>query len=88
MKIISSLLLIALLISSNGCMTYNITQDAKGHAEKTIWVGCLNGGPLDHKPHPAYYGWLPLTVPGDIVILPIEGIWLLVLTCSDAPFHQ
>ena len=84
MKSISTLFLIALLVGSNGCMTYSTVQDAKGHPSKALWVGCANE--KDTPPKPAYYGFLLLTVPADIVTSPIQGICYLVF--RYAPYHQ
>ena len=75
MKTIVSFLLIALLVSSNGCMSYSAVQDAKGHQDKTMWLGREpTSGASDNKSHPGYYFLLPLTIPGDIVTSPIQAI--------------
>ena len=76
MKLILNLLLIALLVSSNGCMTYSAIQDAKGHQDKTMWLWreATSG---DNKSRPAYYLLTPVTVPADIVTSPFQAIVLL-----------
>ena len=91
MKIIVRLLLIALLVSTNGCMTYNVVQDAKGHPERAMWFHRSADKETekqskareerleDTEPHPAYYAWIPLTVVGDIALSPIEIIFSPVL---------
>jgi len=84
MKTIGILSLIALLVISNGCMTYSTVQDAKGHPDKALWIGC--GNDKDTTPHPAYYAFLILTVPADVVTSPIQGICYLVF--RYAPYHQ
>ncbi|HMD55248.1 MAG TPA: hypothetical protein VKJ65_11925 [Phycisphaerae bacterium] len=76
MKTIVSFLLIALLISSNGCMTYSAAQDAKGRQDQAVWMGHY-GSDRDDKSHPGYYFLMPLTVPGDVAFSPIEGVWYL-----------
>ena len=75
MKIIISLLLITLLVSSNGCMSYSAVQDAKGHQDKTMWIWRgQTSGDSDNKSRPAYYLLLPVTIPADIVTSPIQAI--------------
>jgi hypothetical protein len=71
MKTITSFLLIALLITSNGCMTYTSVHRAEG---TKYWS--INGPEITpSKPEPGYYALLPLTVPADIVTCPFQGIW-------------
>jgi|ERR1700722_14728163 len=85
-KILESLLLVTLLVGSNGCMTYNTIQYAKGHPENAMWLTFRN--PQKSPPHfvttteahPAYYALLPLTVPIDIATSPIQYITVLVAT--------
>jgi hypothetical protein len=73
MKIAPLSLLIALLVSSNGCMTYSAVQDSRGNANATLWLhGVGEDGPDDGQWHPQYYLLLPLTVPGDLVTSPIQ----------------
>ena len=74
-------LLAALSISTNGCMSYNAVQEAKGYPENTMpmnfqrdWRNCFepiktNPG---HTPHPGYYALLPLSVPADTVTSPFQ----------------
>lgn len=76
LKSIGSILLIALLVSSDGCMTNTTIEHARG----TTSGGYENeNGEFIHydKPNPAYYGLLPLTVPADIVTSPFQlGFYL------------
>ena len=81
MKNIIYLLLITLLISQSGCMTYDAVQRAKG---KPYLSGISYVSPPDDKPHPGYYALLPLTVPLDVATSPFQGIffgfWYLVIS--------
>jgi hypothetical protein len=78
MKIIGNLLLVSLLVSSNGCMTYNTVQHAKGNqAGHIIAVEPVEDKPGDGKSHPAYYALLALSIPADIVTAPIQGVVFL-----------
>jgi hypothetical protein len=72
MRIVSTSLLIALLISSSGCMTYSAIQEAKGK-ENTVT------GHDPEKPHPACYALVPLTVPADIATSPVQLMVYLFL---------
>ena len=63
MKTIVNLLLFALLISSNGCVTYSAIQRAKGEDNPVT-------GHHASEPQPGYYALLPLTIPADIVASP------------------
>jgi hypothetical protein len=73
MKTIGTLLLVAILISSNGCVTYCTVQNAKG-----VPTGATEPKPVKPEPHPAYYLLLPLTIPIDIVTSPIQGVFYLI----------
>jgi hypothetical protein len=89
MKIITSLLLIALLVSSNGCMTYDAIQHAKGQPAPYFAFGNDDVQKnIDGKPHPAYYAWLPLSIPADIATAPIQGIGLLIFAAGGGGAHQ
>jgi hypothetical protein len=80
MKTIVSVLLIVLLISSNGCMTNNVIQDARGHETKALWLNNHTYDPNkvdSNKSEPAYYLLVPLTFPADVVISPVEFCWWL-----------
>ena len=81
MKIIISLLLVALLVSSNGCMTSNTINHAQGHPEYDWWGAFDRSNdkdtPIDSTPHPAYYGLLLFSVPADIVTSPFQFGYLL-----------
>jgi hypothetical protein len=69
MKMIMSLLLIAILISSSSCITYCTIKRAKG--EQIGWSDAP-----DERKHPAYYCFIPMTVPLDIATTPIQiFIW-------------
>jgi hypothetical protein len=86
MKILNSrmlicLILLALLVGSNGCMTQSAIKYAKGHPEKA-WINNSFGYanlPTDpkSKPHPAYYVLLPLSAPADVATSPFQliGLW-------------
>jgi hypothetical protein len=73
------ILLIALLVCSNGCLTYQSVQIARGKP----YYSFIGPEVKPEKPQPACYALLPLTVPFDIVTLPIQGVcfgvaWLFV----------
>jgi hypothetical protein len=74
MKTILNLLLLALLVSSNGCMTYSVAKEAQGRHDQASWMGNTYSE-HDDKSHPAYYLLMQLTFPADVAISPIEGIW-------------
>jgi len=85
-KIRVSIMLGTLLLCSNGCTTYNTVQYAQGYPENATWFTFQTRGTNpkpqgDHKPHPAYYLLTPLTVPVDIVTLPIQFVdfWYVLL---------
>jgi hypothetical protein len=73
MKTVVSLLLFALLVSSNGCMTYSTVQRAKGD------YNVVTGHKPD-EPHSGYYALIPLTVPLDAATSPIQLIYYVVLS--------
>jgi hypothetical protein len=68
-------LLVALLISSNGCMTYSAVQEGKGK-----WNVVTGHKPSE--PHPACYALVPLTVPLDVATSPIQLIYYIALSAS------
>ena len=80
-KILAGPILLALLIGSNGCMTQSTIQYAQGHPAEA-WINNMYGykykEPLieypEPKPDSAYYCWLPLSVPVDVVTSPIQLI--------------
>jgi hypothetical protein len=75
MKIISIILLIAILTGTNGCMTYSAVQEAKGHQDQAVWLGFQpTSVDCDNKSHPGYYFLIPLTVPADIVTFPFQAV--------------
>ena len=78
MKTITSFLLLALLASSNGCMTYTAVQRAKGKDNVVT-------GHHPTEPQPGHYALLPLTVPADIVTSPIQLIVYIALRASGTP---
>ena len=81
MKTITSLLLISLLVSSNGCMTYCTVKRAKG--EQIGWSDAP-----DERRHPAYYCFVPLTVPFDIATSPIQKfMWPEIFGSSASTNH-
>jgi hypothetical protein len=77
-QIIIGLLLIALLGSSNGCMTYSSIQDSKGRQDKAVWLWS-DAYTHDDKSHPGYYFLLPLTIPADIAMSPFELIFVIIM---------
>jgi hypothetical protein len=78
-KIIVSILLAALLVSSNGCMTQSAIKYAEGQSHQA-WInngfgsGYIGGD--QPKPNPCYYFLLPLTIPADIVTSPFQLLGL------------
>ena len=81
MKTIVGLLLIALLVSTNGCVTHATVERAKGH--QLYWSDAP-----DNTPHPAYYGFLPLTIPLDIATCPIQAIFWVATSSPTATNHD
>ena len=75
MKFISMFSLVALLLSSSGCMTYSTVQEARGKWNVVI-------GHQPDKPHPACYALVPVTVPLDVATSPIQLIYYIVLNVS------
>jgi hypothetical protein len=73
-KVLGSLLLTALLINSNGCMTNDAIQHADGQPAPHLGGEQKN---IDGGSHPGYYALLPLTIPADIITLPFQGILYL-----------
>jgi hypothetical protein len=77
-KTLIRLTLLALLISSNGCMTQSSIKYAEGHPEKA-WMNNYfdNAAPPPDpksKPHISYYFLLPLSAPADIATSPLQLI--------------
>ena len=72
MKSIVGILLIVLMVSSEGCM---MTESTLNHAR--------GKNPFDDRkslpPEPGYYALLPLAFIGDIATSPIQGTILLLL---------
>jgi hypothetical protein len=64
------ILLVLLVISTNGCVTASAVQAAKGET--------LLGDPAG-EPNKGYYALLPLTIPVDIVTSPFQAIGFLYL---------
>ena len=86
-KIFVNLLLIALLVSLNGCLTYKTIGRAQGTATGSFFLPTksvdANGVTVRlNKPHPAYYALLPLTIPVDIATSPVQGIFILCYVVS------
>ena len=82
MKTIIGLLLIALLVSTNGCMTNATIQGAEGH--HAGW----SDAPPASTPHPAYYALLPLTIPLDIATCPIQAIFWIATSSPTTTNHD
>ena len=76
MKNIGCVLLIGLLIGTNGCMTYSSVQKGKGQYNVVT-------GDNPSEPHPAYFALLPLTVPLDVATSPIQ--LLIYALASSSP---
>lgn len=76
MKTICAILLFALLVSTNGCMTYSTVKRAKGEQNGVM------GWPAK-EPQPGYYALVALTVPADIATSPFQLI-LYVLAYASA----
>jgi hypothetical protein len=83
MKTVAVFLLVALLIGSNGCMTYSAVQRAKGKPNRFT-------GHQPDQSQPGYYALLPVTVAGDIVTSPVQLVgfgclYLHVAITGDGP---
>lgn len=79
MKAISILLLVALLLSTNGCMTYDAIEHTQGRPCKLGYFSFGVGDEqknIDGKPHPEYWALLPLSIPADIAFSPLEIIFI------------
>jgi hypothetical protein len=73
-RIIGSLFLLALLVSSDGCMTNAAINHARGTSSRDYRSGSDESIHYDihSQPHPAYYALVPLTVPADIATSPFQ----------------
>jgi len=71
MKTFRIILLLALLASTNGCMTYSTIKRAKGEQNPVM------GSPAK-EPQPGYYALVPLTVPADIVTSPFQLLFYAI----------
>jgi hypothetical protein len=78
MKAFCALLLFALIMYSNGCMTYSSVQRARGEHNVVT-------GHSPTEPHPGYYALLPLAVPADIATSPIQLLLYVLLGSSSTP---
>jgi len=78
MKTFHAILLFALLVSTNGCMTYSAVQRAQGEHNNVT-------GHSPSEPQPGYYALVPLTVPADIVTSPFQLIIYVALGSSGPP---
>jgi hypothetical protein len=66
---IFALILIAFVITSNGCITRTVIRNAKG-VDKYGWpTGETNG---------VYYALIPLTVPADMVTSPFQLFYICI----------
>jgi hypothetical protein len=63
-----------------------LTSEAVSHAKgKLNPVMEMNDSyQPDGKSHPAYYAWLPLTVPADVALSPFYGITLLTWVAVES----
>jgi hypothetical protein len=68
-KSIFTLILIAFVIASNGCMTGHVINHAKGVDKNGYPTGSTNG---------IYYALIPLTVPADIVTSPFQFFYICI----------
>ena len=73
-----TLLLFALLVSANGCMSYSAVQRAKGQHNVVT-------GHSPTEPHQSYYALLPLTVPADVATSPFQLIIYVAFHSSSTP---
>jgi hypothetical protein len=80
MKIISIFIILVAVLGTSGCATSNIVDLAQGHPEEAEWFTFRADKNAEPKsppvvtPHPAYILLVPLTVPVDIVTLPIQAV--------------
>jgi hypothetical protein len=81
MKIIGNLLLILLIASSSSCVTHATVERAKGH--QLYWSDAP-----DNTPHPAYYAFLPLTIPLDIATCPFQAIFWVATSSPTTTNHD
>ena len=75
MKAFCTILLFALLVCTNGCMTYSAVKRAKGEENPAM------GRPAG-EPQSGYYALLPLTVPLDVATSLIQLIYYIVLSVT------
>lgn len=78
-KTLVSLILFALLIGANGCLTQSAIQYGKGHPDRA-WIHNEYGlWPVEPDtnsvPHAAYYILTPACVPADVATSPFQLIW-------------
>ena len=78
MKQITSLLLAVGMLATSGCITSHLVKDkAQTHLEYDLEEDQM--GEVPGKP--GYYGFLPLTVVGDVVTSPFQLVYYL---CTDS----
>jgi len=65
MRLFHSFLLVALLASLSGCMTYSAVREARGKRNDVLDY-------TPRKPHPACYALIPISIPADIVTSPVQ----------------
>jgi uncharacterized protein YceK len=78
-QIMASVVVVALFVSSNGCMTMATADHAKAKTHEDDKGNVV----VDKKSQPAYYALMPLTVPADIVTLPFQAVYLYIVLGRD-----
>ena len=78
MRTLGLILLVMLVLSSSGCMTYSSVQRANGKDNVVT-------GHHPTEPQAAYYALLPLSVPTDIATSPIQLVLYLFVWSSGTP---
>jgi len=82
-RLISQLLMMALMIALNGCMTCRTLDSAKTkthHDEQGQVV-------VDQQGHPAKYVLLLIAVPADVVTSPFQAMFVGLISLSMAGYQ-
>jgi hypothetical protein len=89
-KNIGVLLLLALLVSSAGCMTNAAINHATGTTSRDFPSGTSEVIRYDmhSEPHPGYYLLLPFTVPADIITSPFQLGYYLWYRYGHGPYSM
>jgi len=82
--ILKLFLIIALLVSTSGCVSYRVIQTARG--DPNTQLGIYDRSLPHGDPHPTYYAFLLVSVPFDTATLPLQaiGYGLFALWLSQA----